>query len=150
VIVGTRDGMERTHAVLGEHMGSADLSGLVSACVDATAELEASWQEYKDAEPKKRANLVPLNAPAWPEITEDGDAARILTAVGRAPFAADTPDDARDVLALANLVRYVAESWWELEAERTRRTYLNDGAPRRLLPPDWVAANPCWWPVVVA
>jgi hypothetical protein len=105
------------------------------------------WQAYKEEEPLKRANLVGLEAQSWPNITEDGEAAEILKRVGRAPYSDGTPEGMRDSLALTRLVSYVLNSWWDLETERLSRGYLNEGdKDRRLLPPQWVADNPPWWP----
>lgn len=150
IVVGTQDGIKRTEAVLGEPVGSADLAGLVDAAKEALDYLEATWQDYRDAEPKKRANLVPLAAKTWPTIADDGDAAAILSRVGVTPFPESTPADMRDVLALARLVQYLVTMWADLETERTSRPYLHDGTPARPLPPAWSESNPPWWPKAAA
>ena len=150
IVVGTKDGIDRTEAILEESVGSADLAGLVAAAEEAQDSLETAWLKYKEGESKKRANLKPLAAPSWPLITADGDAATILGRIGRQPFCDSTPEAMRDVLALARLVQYLVMLWRDLEMERTSRTYVSDGTPPMPLPPQWVDRNPPWWPKVVA
>lgn len=147
IIIGTRDGIARTEKILGHSINSADLAGFVTACEEVDEALNNIWREYQNEEPKKRSNLKPLAARSWPPISEDGDAARILKRVGRVPYPSTTPTEVRDVLALANLVKYVVDTWYELETDRISRAYLNQGdTQRRLYPVDWVAKFPPYWP----
>lgn len=150
IVVETKDGIHRAEMILGESLGLADLAGLVAAAEESQDALEAVWLDYKEGELKERANLKPLAAPSWPLITEDGDAATILGRIGMQPFPSNTPEEMRDVLALARLVQYLVTLWRDLETERTSRTYLSDGTPPRPLPPRWQEANPPWWPKAVA
>jgi hypothetical protein len=143
IIVGTRDGIDRVGRELGQSLSSADLRELVSACEAAESSILAAWQTYKDEEPKKRANLVPVGAPTWPRVQEDADAAAILHDLGRVAVPPGCAEDMRDVLALARLVEYVVNAWQELESERLSRPYLAAESPgRATLPTDWLAANP--------
>ncbi len=147
--IGTVDGIKRIEAILGESFHSADLTDLVAACETAEESLNATWREYQSEEPKKRVNLVPLAARTWPAVTEDGDAARILKQIGKQPHPESTPPEMRDVLALARLVGYISETWYELEGERISRAYLNEGDTNRsLYPPAWLKAHPPYWPKV--
>jgi len=147
IVVGTRDGIDRTELVLGEAVGSADLAGLVAAAEEAQAGLEATWKDYKDAEPKKREKLAPLSAPTWPRITEDGDAAKFLSRINKMPYPPSTPANMQDSLALTRLVEYLLVCWSELEDERLTRHYLTNGQTvRQLLPEAWLETNPVWWP----
>lgn len=148
VVIGTRDGVALTEDIMGQTVATGDLAGLVHASQAAEAEMVAAWQAYKDEEPLKRSNLVALNAGAWPVITDDGDAADILSRVGVSPYSGGTPPLMRDSLALTRLVSFVLNVWWELETARLSRPYLTaiGGPERRLLPPNWVAENPPWWP----
>ena len=116
---------------------------------DAEQALVETWVAYRDEEPKKRAKLKPLAARTWPAVGEDGDAAKILKRVGRSPYPDSTPTNMRDIIALARLVGYVMETWYDLEAERISRAYLNEGdTTRRLYPPEWLAKYPPFWPQV--
>lgn len=145
--LGTLDGVRLTEKILGERLRSADLAGLVAACESAEVQLNETWEAYRDEEPKKRANLKPLQARNWPLISSDGDAARILENIGRKPFPSTTPKDMRDILALANLTRYIIETWYELESERISRAYLRGNSEARdLYPPAWLSSNPPYWP----
>lgn len=149
IIIGTRDGIARTEKVLGHSIDSADLAGFVTSCENAEVALNQMWLEYRDEEPKKRANLKPLSARTWPAVSEDGDAAKILKRVGRRPYSLGTPKEMRDIIALSQLVAYVIETWYELETDRTSRGYLNQGErERNLYPPEWVAQFPPYWPKV--
>jgi hypothetical protein len=147
IVTGTRDGLDAASGLTGAALSTADLAALVEACESAEAHLRAAWQEYQDAEPRKRANLKPLGARAWPQVAEDGDAAAILTAAGTSPFPESTPAEARDLLARTKLVAKVLGIWWELETERTSRSYL-PGGDRQLFPSAWLAANPPYWPAL--
>lgn len=149
IVVGTRDGMSRAEKVLGHAVTSANLAGLVAACEEAEQGLVETWEAYRDEEPKKRANLKPLAARTWPAVGEDGDAAKILKRVGKAAYPDSSPRESRDILALARLVSYVIDTWYDLETDRTSRAYLNAGdTTRRLYPPDWLAHFPPYWPKV--
>jgi hypothetical protein len=149
VIDGTSDGVRLTESIIRESVEPARLSGLVEACEAAEQELTAAWELYRDEEPVKRANLVPLKARTWPTFTEDGDAATILERVGKRPYSPDTPVEMRDIISLATLVRYVVEAWFDLETERITRAYLNGGnTERSLYPPDWAKDHPPYWPKV--
>ncbi len=149
IVIGTKVGIEKTQQVLGEQFRSADLAGLVAACEETEETLNKTWQDHQDEEPKKRANLTPLAARTWPAISEDGDAAKILERVGKIPFPPSAPKEMRDILALANLVSYVIETWHDLETDRTSRDYLNDGdKERRLYPKSWAETCPPYWPKV--
>jgi len=145
IVTGTRDGLEYTQDVLGADLPVVDLAGLVDACESAEESLQESWEKYRDAEPRKRANLKPLAARSWPTVAEDGDAAVTLSAAGVSPYPESTPVVMRDVLAFARLVQHVLLSWWELETERTSRAYLG-GGERQPFPPDWLASHPPYWP----
>jgi HPt (histidine-containing phosphotransfer) domain-containing protein len=143
IIVGTRDGIERICRDLGQSLSSADLRELVSACQEAESAILAAWQTYKDEEPKKRANLVPVGAPAWPRVQDDADAVAIMRDLGRVAVPPGCADEMRDVLALARLVEYVVDAWQELESERLSRPYLAAINPHRAhLPAAWLSANP--------
>ena len=147
IIVGTADGISLTQSLLGDDVGSAELSGLVDACEATQAELQTSWETYRDGELRAHANLKPLKAPTWPKIGKDGDAATILRRVGKAAYPATTPTLMRDIIALANLLRYVMEAWFELETDRISRAYLHGGDDvRRLYPPAWLAVYGPYWP----
>lgn len=149
VIDGTSDGVRLAQSITQEQIAPARLSGLVEACEKSERELIEVWESYRDEQPVKRAKLVPLKAPTWPEFTEDGDAATILQRVGKRPYSPDTPVEMRDIIALSNLVRYVVEAWYELETERISRAFLNGGnTERNLYPTDWAAAHPPYWPKV--
>lgn len=151
VVIGTRDGVNQTEELIGEQVATGDLASLVAAAEEAEVELVQAWEAYKEEAPLKRANLVELNARSWPSITEDGEAADILRRVNRQPYSDGTPELMRDSIALTRLVSYVLDSWWNLETERLSRNYLNEGdKARRLLPIQWVADNPPWWPRTVA
>lgn len=150
IIIGTRDGIDRTEQIIGQPIRSADLAGFVAACEAADEALNEAWQEYQDEEPKKRAHLKPLAARSWPAVSEDGDAAKILKRVGRTPHPPTTPTLTRDVLSLANLVKYVIETWYELETDRMSRAYLNQGdTERRLYPTEWLNQFPPYWPKAI-
>jgi hypothetical protein len=147
IIIGTRDGVERTESVLGHPIETADLAEFVAACEEANEALNDVWQEYQDEEPRKRLNLTPLAARSWPAIGEDGDAARIMKRVGQIPYPPSAPTEMRDILVLANLVKYVADTWYDLETDRISRAYLNRGdIQRRLYPKDWFAKFSPYWP----
>lgn len=147
LITGTRDGMAQIEAVLGENIHAANLAGLVTACEKADKSLNEIWQEYRDEEPRKRANLKPLAARTWPMVGEDGEAAKILKRVGRSPFPQSAPNETRDILALANLVSYVIETWYDLETDRLSRKYLQmDEDKRHLYPPEWLNKHRPYWP----
>lgn len=147
VVVGTRDGIQRSSKVLDRDLPSADLRSLVAACQAAEEVIMAAWQQYKDEAPKKRANLVPPNYPSWPEVNEDHDAAQILESLGRPAAPPGTPSEMRDVLALSRLVQYVVNAWQELESERMSRAYLVDLDPTwAVLPRQWAEQNPPFWP----
>lgn len=145
--IGTADGVAVLKKTLGRSTKSADLARFVAACEQAEDDLQASWMEYRDLEPKKRANLVPLAARTWPAVAEDGDAAKILKKVGRQPYSATTPPSMKDIIAMARLVMYVAETWMELESERLSRAYLvGDNPERNLYPPQWLKDHRVYWP----
>ena len=147
IVIGTRDGIDRAEKVMGHIVTSADLAGLVLACEKAEQELVETWEVYRDEEPKKRANLKPLAARTWPSVSEDGDAAKILKRVGKLPFPESTPNDSRDILALARLIAYVIDTWFDLETDRISRAYLNEGdVIRRLYPTEWLTQFPPYWP----
>jgi hypothetical protein len=147
VIDGTSDGIRLTQAIIQEQIAPARLSGLVRSCETSQQELTAAWESYRDEQPVKRANLVPLKAPTWPDFTDDGDAATILQRVGKRPYSPDTPVEMRDIIALAYLVSYVVEAWYDLETERISRAYLNGGnTERSLYPTNWAKAHPPYWP----
>ena len=147
IVVGTRDGIERLENVLEYAVGSAELSGLVAACEKAESDLSEMWTAYRDEQPQRRASLKPLNAPTWPVITEDGEAALILQRVGMKGFPDNCPDEMKDVLALANLVSFVMRQWFELESERLTRPYLRgDSTQRCTFPKTWLEQNPPYWP----
>ena len=146
IVTGTRDGLDAARGLTGDALSTVDLAALVEACEEAEAQLQAAWQEHQDAEPRKRANLKPLDAKAWPQVADDGDAAD-LTAAGTSPFPESTPTEARDLLAHTKLVAKVVGTWWELETERTSRSYLPSG-DRQLFPAAWLAANPPYWPAL--
>lgn len=148
IVTGTRDGLAKVSGILGADMALVDLAGLVEACEAAEVELQAQWEQYRDSEPRKRANLKPLAARTWPQISEDGDAATALTAAGISPYPDSTPALMRDLLAHTRLVQHVVTTWWELETERTSRSYLGGGLGRDLFPPDWLTAHPPYWPPV--
>jgi len=148
--IGTVDGITKIKATIKESFTSANLTTLVTACEAAEDSLNETWREYQNKEPKKRANLVPLGAHTWPSVTKDVDAARILKQIGRQPPPESTPSEMRGVLALARLVGYISETWYELEGERISRAYLNNGDTRRAkYPPTWLKAHPPYWPKVV-
>ena len=143
IIIGTRGGIERVSKTLGSEIRGADLRDLVAACVDAEEAIVAAWQTYKDEKPKNRAHLVPVRAPSWPIVHEDGDASDILVSLGRLAVPSGCPDEMHDVLALARLVQYVVDCWQELETDRLSRRYLAAlDATRSVLPQSWVDANP--------
>lgn len=147
VIEGTSDGVLLTQSIIQERIAPARLAGLVDACEQAEQDLIDVWESYRDEQPIKRKNLVPLKAQTWPDFTEDGDAAGILQRVGKRPYSPDTPAEMRDILALARLVSYVVEAWYDLETERITRAFLRGGdAERTLYPPDWARAHPPYWP----
>lgn len=147
VIDGTSDGVRLAQSIIQDQIASARLSGLVEACEKSERELIEAWESYRDEQPVKRAKLVPLKAPAWPDFTDDGDAATILQRVGKRPYSPDTPAEMRDIISLSNLVRYVVEAWFDLETERITRAFLNGGnTERNLYPTDWAAAHPPYWP----
>jgi hypothetical protein len=147
ILVGTDDGIRLTESTLKESLPSADLSEMVQDCEEAERLLNRTWQAYRDAEPKKRAKLKPLNAPKWPTITKDGDAARILKRVGKRGYPDSAPVEMRDVLALSSLVVYILDAWFELESERLGRAYLRGEEEDRLLyPPNWLARHSAYWP----
>ena len=149
ILIGTRDGIDHAEKILGHSIDSADLAGLVAACEEAEATLNDRWLEYRDEEPKKRVSLKPLAARSWPAVTEDGDAAKILKRVGRTPYPSNTHKEMRDIIALSRLVSYVIETWYDLETDRTSRSYLNEGDKERLLyPPEWLAQFQPYWPKV--
>lgn len=149
ITVGTIDGIALAERIIREKFGSADLAVLVASCEKVEADLNATWQEYRDAEPKKRENLKPLNAPTWPAIGDDGDAARILKRVGKKPYADGTPTEMRDILSLAYLVRFIMGAWYDLETERISRAYLRgEDESRNLYPPTWLAQHRVYWPKV--
>jgi hypothetical protein len=149
VVTGTRDGLERVRDLLRMDIPAVDLAGLVAACEDAEENLQTSWEEYREAEPRKRANLKPLGARAWPQVAEDGDAASTLVAAGISPYPDSAPEPMRDVLAFTRLVQYVMATWWELETERTSRSYLG-GGERKLFPTQWLAHHVPYWPEPVS
>lgn len=147
LILGTRDGIAHIEALLGHEIQAANLAELVAACEEADKELNELWLEYREEQPRKRANLKPLAARTWPAVGEDGDAAKILKRVGRSPFPRSTPTDTRDILALANLVSYVIETWYDLETDRLSRKYLQgEEVQRNLYPPDWLSKHGPYWP----
>ncbi len=151
IVSGTRDGMELVERLLGEHVPNADLAGLVRACQEAQEELESRWQQAKNDEPVMRKNLTPLGAPAWPVITEDGQAAEFLKRVGIVSYSGASESQLDDILALAKLTKYILETWDNLETERRSRGYMNDGdRERRLFPKAWSQVNTPWWPKPVA
>jgi len=150
LIVGTRDGIAHAETLLGQEIHAADLAGLVAACEEADKSLNETWLEYRDEEPKKRANLKPLAARIWPAVGEDGDAAKILKRVGQSPFPQSTPIETRDILALAKLVAYVIETWYDLETDRLFRKYLNDEeGQRNLYPSEWLSKHHPYWPKTI-
>jgi hypothetical protein len=147
VIEGTSDGVILAQALIQEPIAPARLASLVEACERSEAELTAAWLAYRDEQPARRAKLVPLKAPTWPDFTEDGDAATILQRVGKWPYPPGTPAEMRDVMAVSALVTYVLEAWHELETERIARAFLHGGnTERHLYPPEWAAAHPPYWP----
>ena len=148
IVTGTRDGLERVSGILGADMPLVDLAGLVEACEGAEEALHGEWEQYRDAEPRKRANLKPLAARTWPRIAEDGDAATALAAAGISPYPDSAPEMMRDLLAHTRLVQHVVTTWWELETERTSRSYLGGGQGRDLFPTGWLTAHPPYWPAV--
>ena len=151
IVSGTRDGMELVERLIGERIPNADLAGLVSACQEAQEELESRWQQAKDNEPVMRKNLTPLGAPAWPVVTEDGQAAEFLSRVGIVSYSGGPESQLDDILALAKLTKYILETWDNLETERRSRGYMNDGdRERRLFPRAWADVNTPWWPKPVA
>ena len=145
--VGTTDGITALQDRVGKKIKSADLSGLVAACEEEEAQLQRIWDEYRDAEPKKRANLKPLSARSWPAVHEDGDAAKWLKRVGRRPFAPNTPREMRDIIAFSRLIIYIMEVWYDLESERLGRHYLhNKDDERDLFPQEWLKKHRPYWP----
>lgn len=142
IVIGTRDGIDRVSRNLGRPVASADLRDLVAACQSAEATILARWQAYKDEEPKKRANLVPVRAPTWPKVQRNADAVEILRGLGRIAVPPGCAEEMKDVLAPARLVEYVINAWQELESERLSRPYLAASDPRRAtLPAAWLTAN---------
>jgi hypothetical protein len=148
IIVGTRDGIARISKILSQEVRSADLRSLIAACRSAENEIVLQWQAHKDAEPAKRAKLVPLDTPTWPVMGEiHEDATTVLATIRVAATPPGCDPEMRDVLALARLTQYVANAWQGLESDRLSRRYLAVIEPERSrLPASWLRENPCYWP----
>ena len=138
VPVGTIDGLAFIESAVGIKVSSQALQNFVNACHVEQSELQKSWQEYKEAEPSKRKNLVTPKWPSWPENVSDAAPIELLGELGKLAYPADTPKDMQTMVAFGKLMYLMLENWMNIEEERIRRKFLKEKHPgARLWPPSF-------------
>lgn len=111
----------------------------LSEAKKAATDALVAYELYKSEDEKKRKKMVEPSFFNWPEDLDFNLSAAYLESIGKMAVPSGTPEDMKNTLAAARLVRFLIEMWQLDEQERVNRKYV-DGtdAEITILPESWL------------
>lgn len=138
VVIGTQDGIDFVNKIFKKKLNNSNLTNFVESALVEQDQLQILWEVHKEADQKKRKNLVPPKWPTWPSKIEDNSPIKILEQLGKQPYSEGTPKEMRPLVAFGKVVNLMLANWMAIEEERLRRKFLkSEIETARIWPPSF-------------
>ena len=122
------------------NINRGDLHDFLSRSTQVQSEVDQQWRQHLVANPKKVNSLVAPNWPNWLEGIDLSLPIETLTRNGKSPHPDNTPEDMKDLIATARVVKSVLDNWRDIEEQRYSKKFLEISKLEiRLWPPGWGA-----------
>lgn len=98
-----------------------------------------AYENFKAENPTKRKKMVAPNFYEWPQSVDFNQSAKFMEDIGKMATPISTPNNFRNVLSAARLLKLLIDMWHQDEQDRSSRKYVEgQDAEVTILPKSWL------------